>query len=49
MKNNIGEEILDAWDQTVRKSELKRRRFVTFVIVLNSDKMDSEQLLVFWP
>ena len=49
MKNNIGEEILDAWYQMVQKPELKRRRFVTFVIVLNSDKMDSEHLLVFWP
>ena len=28
MKNYIGEEIRDGWDQTVRKSELKRRSYV---------------------
>ena len=41
MKNYIGEEIRDGWDQTVRKSELKRRSYVIFVIVLNLGKMDS--------
>ena len=41
MKNYIGEEILDEWDQTVRKSELKRRSYAIFVIVLNLSKMDS--------
>ena len=41
MKNYIGEEIRDSWDQTVRKSELKRRSYVIFVIVLNLGKMDS--------
>ena len=41
MKNYIGEEILDEWDQTVRKSELKRKSYATFVIVLNLSKMDS--------
>ena len=41
MKNYIGEEIRDVWDQTVRKSELKRRSYVIFVIVLNLGKMDS--------
>ena len=46
-KNYIGEEILDRWDQTVRKSELKRISYVIFVIVLDLDKMDSEHLLVF--
>ena len=30
MKNYIGEEIRDGWDQTVRKSELKRRSYVIF-------------------
>ena len=49
MKNDIGEEILDGWDQTVRKSELKRRSYTIFVIVLNLGKMDFEHLLVFWP
>ena len=41
MKNYIGEEIRDGWDQTVRKSELKRRSYVIFEIVLNLGKMDS--------
>ena len=42
MKNYIGEEIRDGWDQTVRKSELKRRSYVIFfVIVLNLGKMNS--------
>ena len=41
MKNYVGEEILDDWDQTVRKSELKRRSYAIFVIVLNLSKMDS--------
>ena len=41
MKNYIGEEILGDWDQTVRKSELKRRSYAIFVIVLNLGKMDS--------
>ena len=41
MKNYIVEEIRDGWDQTVRKSELKRRSYVIFVIVLNLGKMDS--------
>ena len=41
MKNYIGEEIRDGWDQTVRKSELKQRSYVIFVIVLNLGKMDS--------
>ena len=41
MKNYIGEEILDDWDQTVQKSELKRRSYAIFVIVLNLSKMDS--------
>ena len=41
MKNYIGEEILDNWDQTIRKLELKRRSYVIFVIVLNLGKMDS--------
>ena len=47
MKNNIVEEILDGWDQTIQKLELKRRNYVIFVIVLNLGKMDSEHLLVF--
>ena len=49
MKNYIGEEIRDGWDQTVRKSELNRISYVIFVIVLNLGKMDSCVVLVFWP
>ena len=49
MNNYIGEEILDDWDQTVLKSELKRRSYVIFVILLNLDKMNFEHLLVLWP
>ena len=41
MKNYIVEEIRDGWDQTVRKSELKRRSCDIFVIMLNLGKMDS--------
>ena len=41
IKNYIGEEMLDGWDQTVRKSELERRSYAIFVIVLNLGKMDS--------
>ena len=41
MKNYIGEEIRDGWDQIVQKSELKRISYVIFVIVLNLGKMDS--------
>ena len=48
IKNYIGEEILDGWDQTVRKLELKRRSYAIFVIVLSLGKMDFEHLLVFW-
>ena len=48
MKNYIGEEILDDWDQTVWKSKLKWRSHAIFVIVLNLSKMDYEYLLVFY-
>ena len=53
MKNNILEEILDTWDQTVQKSELKQRSYAIFIIVLNSHNMDSqkmdfEHILVSW-
>ena len=41
MNNYIGEEFLDYWDQTVRKSELKLRSYAIFVIVLKLGKMDS--------
>ena len=41
MNNYIGEEIRDSWDQMIQKSELKRRSYVIFVIVLNLSKMDS--------
>ena len=47
IKNYIGEEIFDSWDQTVQKSELKRRNYVIFVTVLDLGEMDSEHLLVF--
>ena len=33
MKNYIGEEIFDGWDQTVRKSKLKRKSYAIFMIV----------------
>ena len=45
--NYMGEEILNGWDQTVRKLELKRRNYAIFVIVLNLGKIDSDHLLVF--
>ncbi len=41
MKNYIDGKIIDDWDQTVRKSELKRKSYAIFVIVLNLGKMDS--------
>ena len=44
MKNYIFEEIHDGWDQTVRKSELKRRSYAIFSIVLNLHKMDSHKI-----
>ena len=44
MKNYIVEEIHDGWDQTVRKSELKRRSYAIFSIVLNLHKMDSHKI-----
>ena len=47
IKNNLGEEILDGWNQMVQKSELKRKSYAIFVIVLNLGKMDSKHLLVF--
>ena len=47
MKNYIGEEILNDWDQTVQKSELKRRSYVIFVIVLIWARWTPEHLLVF--
>ena len=47
MKNCIGEEILDGWDQSIQKLELKRRSYAIFVIVLNLGKRDSEYLLLF--
>ena len=49
MNYYIGEEILDGCDQTIQKSELKRRSYAIFMIVLNLSTMDSEHLLVFWP
>ena len=44
MKNYIVEEIHDGWDQTIQKSELKRRSYAIFSIVLNLHKMDSHKI-----
>ena len=48
-KRIFGEAILDGWDQTVWKSNLKQRSYVIFVILLNLGKTGSEHLLVFSP